>query len=63
MGTHEKPIMDVDRFLSMIRFDSREKVQDLVEKGGKLDSIFVKIGSSPLGVSIGFWVEGLSQIS
>jgi len=34
-GSHEKPITDVDRFLSSIQFDSREKVQDLMEKGGK----------------------------
>jgi hypothetical protein len=33
-GSSEKPITDVDRFLSMIQFDSREKARDLVDIGG-----------------------------
>ena len=33
-GSQLEPITDVDRFLLSIRFDSREKLQDLMEKGG-----------------------------
>jgi len=31
--TKRPPTDDVERFLSMIRFDSREKLHDLMEKG------------------------------
>ena len=37
LGSQKKLITDVERVLSLIRFDSREKVQELVEKGGKND--------------------------
>ena len=34
-GSQLEPLNDIGRFLSMLRFDSREKAQDLMEKGGK----------------------------
>jgi hypothetical protein len=34
-GSQLEPLNNIGRFLSMLRFDSREKVRDLMEKGWK----------------------------
>jgi hypothetical protein len=44
----EPPTNDVERFLAMLRFDSREKLQDFSLMWGISDNLVLKSGSSPL---------------